>query len=105
MSITLKPWAVALLIATFGALLGFATGQISAANSQKDVSTSSIRPLVVKDKGTAAALKKIAKQLDAISDSIGEGYLHGDVRESLDKIVKNTYWTCENVRSAIYCDQ
>ena len=103
MSIALKPWAVALLIATFAVLLGFAVGQVTSAQSEK--ATVSARPLIVKDPTISNQLRSLTREVEAINDSMGGSSIQGTVRESLEKIVKNTYWVCEGVRSAVYCDQ
>ena len=54
MSVTLKPWSIGTLIATFAVLVGFAVGQVTASNAGGSASYVSS----VQDKAVAKELKK-----------------------------------------------
>jgi len=105
MSITLRPWAVAVLIATFGILVGFSASQITSANSNG------------KQASASASNYQVVQQLRQINSKLGATYRSSSVIGKLDDImdgigtsnydtgsvVHNTYETCKAVKGSFSC--
>lgn len=86
MSVTLKPWAIILLVAVVAALGGLLVGQITAAQSGS-------RAVVVKDPAMLYQVKKLNKAL-------GNSYVNGSVIDALVDIRRSTGSACFEITGA-----
>jgi len=92
MSVTLKPWSIGTLIATFAVLVGFAVGQVTASNAGGSASYVSS----VQDKAVAKELKKLNK-------NIGAKYTTDSIMGRLYQIQVNTGYVCREVSGSSLC--
>lgn len=112
MSITLKPWAVVLLVATFGILIGFTAGQVTSATSSGNKSAS----ISATDYQVVSQLKKINSKLGATYNSRSVLGMLDDLNNSNEDIAEgvgtsdylpgirsNTYEMCKAVKGTGSC--
>lgn len=91
MTITLKPWMTALLIATICVLAGFAAGQIANARSEKTASASNAQ---------TTQLRQINRTL---KNAVGSQYTSNSILGRLYNIQKNTGNVCREVSGSALC--
>lgn len=96
MTVTLKPWSVALLVATIAALGGFAVGQVTQAQSDAQVS----RTTVVKDPALARQVKELNR---TVKNAVGASYTRNSILGRLYTIQTNTGYVCREVSGSALC--
>lgn len=100
MTVTLKPWMTALLIATVCVLAGFAVGQVTTAQSAKDAAASA-RATAVQDRAVLAQLKKLNRAIGAPSSISSHP---STVLNELDDIRTNTGEVCWELTMMMACE-
>lgn len=87
MTITLKPWSIGVLIATFAVLVGSAVGQVTASNAGGSASY-------------ASTDKAMLKELQKVNKALGNTFMSGTVAANLEAIRLNTGNACIELTGA-----